>query len=231
MKRAIQTVQKAGALGIKVQCSGRLGGSEMSRKEQYREGRVPLHTLRADIDYGFREAKTTSGRVGVKVWIYKGDILPYKVSIEDKITREAAMAVGETSGQGGPRRLITAGGGRRRAEDFATDEEGAADGAVEDETVEELVVEAPEAAEVAEVVEATDGAAVADAVGETEAEPETEAEAEPEAEPEAEAPLADLLPAPTEPDDLERQLTQDEEMERQNSRQHHETPHFRKESD
>ena len=123
MKRAIQTVQKAGAQGIKVQCSGRLGGSEMSRKEQYREGRVPLHTLRADIDYGFREARTTSGRVGVKVWIYKGDILPYKVSIEDKITREAAMAVGETSGQAGPRRLITAGGGRRRAEDFAPGEE------------------------------------------------------------------------------------------------------------
>ena len=100
MKRAIQTVQKAGAQGIKVQCSGRLGGSEMSRKEQYREGRVPLHTLRADIDYGFREARTTSGRVGVKVWIYKGDILPYKVSIEDKITREAAMAVGRDVGPG-----------------------------------------------------------------------------------------------------------------------------------
>ena len=133
MKRAIQTVQKAGAQGIKVQCSGRLGGSEMSRKEQYREGRVPLHTLRADIDYGFREARTTSGRVGVKVWIYKGDILPYKVSIEDKITREAAMAVGETSGQGGPRRLITAGGGRRRAEDFATDDDGAGEDVVEEE--------------------------------------------------------------------------------------------------
>ena len=117
MKRAIQTVQKAGAQGIKVQCSGRLGGSEMSRKEQYREGRVPLHTLRADIDYGFREARTTSGRVGVKVWIYKGDILPYKVSVDEKISREAAMAVGETSGQSGPRRLITAGGGRRRAAD------------------------------------------------------------------------------------------------------------------
>src|SRR6202453_190889 len=124
MKRAIQTVQKAGALGVKVQCSGRLGGSEMSRKEQYREGRVPLHTLRADIDYGFREAKTTSGRVGVKVWIYKGDILPYKVSIEDKITREAAMAVGETSGQSGPRRLITAGGGRRKADFGAPGEPG-----------------------------------------------------------------------------------------------------------
>ncbi|MGH9164209.1 MAG: 30S ribosomal protein S3 [Acidimicrobiales bacterium] len=116
MKRAIQTVQKAGALGVKVQCSGRLGGSEMARRENYREGRVPLHTLRADIDYGFREAKTTFGRIGVKVWIYKGDILPYKISTEDKISREAAMAVGETSGQGRPRRIISAGGGRRRPE-------------------------------------------------------------------------------------------------------------------
>src|ERR1700726_1044728 len=114
MKRAIQTVQKAGAQGIRVQCSGRLGGSEMSRKEFYREGRVPLHTLRADIDYGFREAKTTAGRIGVKVWIYKGDILPYKAAIEDKIAREAAMAVGETAGQPGARRVVSAGGGRRR---------------------------------------------------------------------------------------------------------------------
>jgi small subunit ribosomal protein S3 len=77
---------------------------------------VPLHTLRADIDYGFREAKTTYGRIGVKVWIYKGDILPYKTSSEDKISREAAMAVGEASGLGGPRRVVTAGGGRRRPE-------------------------------------------------------------------------------------------------------------------
>src|SRR5881398_1014758 len=114
MKRAVQTVQKAGAQGIRVQCAGRLGGSEMSRKEFYREGRVPLHTLRADIDYGFREAKTAQGRIGVKVWIYKGEILPYKVSAEEKISREAAMAVGETSGQGRPRRVISAGGGRRR---------------------------------------------------------------------------------------------------------------------
>jgi large subunit ribosomal protein L16 len=88
----------------------------MSRREFYREGRVPLHTLRADIDYGFREAKTTYGRIGVKVWIYKGNILPYKVSAEEKISREAAMAVGETSGLGGPRRVVTAGGGRRRPE-------------------------------------------------------------------------------------------------------------------
>ena len=115
MKRAIQTVQKAGAQGVRVQCSGRLGGSEMARKESYREGRVPLHTLRADIDYGFREARTSTGRIGVKVWIYKGDILPYRVSSEEKISREVAMAVGETSGQG-RRRIVSAGGGRRRPE-------------------------------------------------------------------------------------------------------------------
>ena len=116
MKRAIQTVQKAGGQGVRVQCSGRLGGSEMSRKESYREGRVPLHTLRADIDFGFREARTATGRVGVKVWIYKGDILPYRTAPEDKIAREAAMAVGETSGQARPCRIVSAGGGRRRPE-------------------------------------------------------------------------------------------------------------------
>ena len=113
MKRAVQTAMKAGALGVRVQCSGRLGGAEMSRKEWYREGRVPLHTLRADVDYGLAEAKTL-GRIGVKVWIYKGDILPYKSAVEDKIAKEAAMAVGETAGPG--RRVISAGGGRRRPE-------------------------------------------------------------------------------------------------------------------
>jgi small subunit ribosomal protein S3 len=110
MKRAVQNAQKAGALGIRVQCSGRLGGAEMSRTEWYREGRVPLHTLRADIDFGFREARTTSGRVGVKVWIYKGDIVPYKAQSEDKILREAAMATGGTSGQGQPRRVVSSAG-------------------------------------------------------------------------------------------------------------------------
>src|SRR4029077_11823208 len=99
MKRAVQNAQKAGALRIRVQCSGRLGSSETSRTEWYREGRVPLHSLRADIDYGFREARTTAGRIGVKVWISKGDILPYKSTNEDKIAKEAAMAVGETAGQ------------------------------------------------------------------------------------------------------------------------------------
>ena len=114
MKRAVQNAQKAGALGIRVQCSGRLGGAEMSRTEWYREGRVPLHTLRADIDYGFREAKTTYGRIGVKVWIYKGDILPYKSVLEDKVTKEAAMAVGETSGQIKPRKVVSSSAATRR---------------------------------------------------------------------------------------------------------------------
>ena len=114
MKRAVQTAMKAGAQGIRVQCSGRLGGAEMARREWYREGRVPLHTLRADIDYGLAEARTTFGRIGVKVWIYKGDILPYRAGSEDKIAKEAAMAVGETAGQARPRRVISAGGGRRR---------------------------------------------------------------------------------------------------------------------
>jgi small subunit ribosomal protein S3 len=75
MKRAVQNAQKAGALGIRVQCGGRLGGAEMSRTEWYREGRVPLHTLKADIDYGFSEARTTYGVIGVKVWVYRGDRL------------------------------------------------------------------------------------------------------------------------------------------------------------
>src|SRR3954471_9779216 len=115
MKRAVQNAQKAGAQGIKVQCSGRLNGAEMSRVEWYLEGRVPLHTLRADIDYGFREARTTYGRIGVKVWLYKGDILPYKITTDDKATREAQMAVGEATGGPRPRRVVSAGGRARRA--------------------------------------------------------------------------------------------------------------------
>ena len=76
MKRSLASAIRSGAAGVKVQCSGRLGGSEMSRSEQYSEGRVPLHTIRADIDYGFVEARTPTGRIGVKVWINKGEIMP-----------------------------------------------------------------------------------------------------------------------------------------------------------
>lgn len=75
MKKAVQTALKMGAQGIKVHCGGRLAGAEMARREWYREGRVPLHTLRADIDYGFAEANTTYGKIGVKAWVYRGDIL------------------------------------------------------------------------------------------------------------------------------------------------------------
>jgi small subunit ribosomal protein S3 len=86
MRKGMQTAMKAGAKGIRVQCAGRLGGAEMSRSEFYREGRVPLHTLRANIDYGFYEARTTFGRIGVKVWIYKGDV------VQSRAEREAAEA-------------------------------------------------------------------------------------------------------------------------------------------
>ena len=76
MKRSLASAMRSGAQGVKITCGGRLGGAEMSRSETYSEGRVPLHTLRADIDYGFAEAKTTFGRIGVKVWINKGEIMP-----------------------------------------------------------------------------------------------------------------------------------------------------------
>ncbi len=75
MKKAVNIALKFGAKGVKIACSGRLGGAEMARREWYREGRVPLHTLRADIDYGFAEAKTTYGIIGVKVWIFNGEVL------------------------------------------------------------------------------------------------------------------------------------------------------------
>lgn len=79
MKKAVSSALKFKAKGIRIACAGRLGGAEMARREQYLEGRVPLHTLRADIDYGFAEAKTTYGIIGVKVWIFKGEVLPDSV--------------------------------------------------------------------------------------------------------------------------------------------------------
>jgi small subunit ribosomal protein S3 len=96
----------------------------MARTEWYREGRVPLHTLRADIDYGFREARTTAGRIGVKVWLYKGDIVPYRVQQDERISREAAMAVGETSGQARDEagKVISSSARKRAAEDAARPE-------------------------------------------------------------------------------------------------------------
>ena len=87
MRKGLQGAQRAGAKGVRIQVSGRLGGAEMSRSEFYREGRVPLHTLRANIDYGFYEAKTTFGRIGVKVWIYKGDITNKELAREQANTK------------------------------------------------------------------------------------------------------------------------------------------------
>ena len=76
MKKAVQSTMRAGALGVRISCAGRLGGADMGRREWYREGRVPLHTLRADIDYGTTTAHTTYGTIGVKCWIFKGEVLP-----------------------------------------------------------------------------------------------------------------------------------------------------------
>ena len=95
MRRAVQSALKAGAKGIRVQVSGRLGGSEMSRTEWYREGRVPLHTLRAKVDYGFDEARTTFGRIGVKVWIYTGDQLGTGEEAEAQRAMDRARALAE----------------------------------------------------------------------------------------------------------------------------------------
>ena len=138
LKRAVQTAMKAGAQGVRVQCSGRLGGSDMGRREWYREGRVPLHTLRADIDFGTATARTTVGAIGVKVWVYRGDMMPSLSATREKIAAEAALATGGPSGRrapakaraeaaagerrgglieaGGGKRLVEAGGGKRRPE-------------------------------------------------------------------------------------------------------------------
>ena len=102
MKKAVSSTMRNGAKGVRVQCGGRLGGAEMSRTEWYIEGQMPLHTLRADIDYGFSEAKTTFGRIGVKVWIYKGPFQDLYATARDsaRLRREAALAAGETVGRG-----------------------------------------------------------------------------------------------------------------------------------
>jgi small subunit ribosomal protein S3 len=119
MKRSLASAIRSGAQGVKVMCGGRLGGGEMSRSESYSEGRVPLHTIRADIDYGFAEAKTTTGRIGVKVWINKGEIMPsgYESSSQQGDTRlgdqdQARRRGGRAEGLGESRQ-----GGRGRGAD------------------------------------------------------------------------------------------------------------------
>ena len=110
MKRALTSAMRSGAKGVKVQVSGRLGGAEMARTEQYSDGRVPLHTLRADIDYGFFEARTTTGRIGVKCWINKGEVMPEGFR-SDLVSGDDAAP---SQNRGGGRRDDRGGGGRGR---------------------------------------------------------------------------------------------------------------------
>jgi small subunit ribosomal protein S3 len=147
MRKAQQSAMRGGARGIRIQCSGRLGGAEMSRSEFYREGQVPLHTLRADIDYGFHEAKTTFGRIGVKVWIYKGDVAGTRTErAAQKAARSAAGGRSRPTRTGRPGRTETRPerGGRRRAE--GAQEFGRAEGAQEFGRAEGTQEFAPEAA-------------------------------------------------------------------------------------
>ena len=109
MRKGIQSALRSGAKGIRVQCSGRLGGAEMSRSEFYREGRVPLHTLRSNIEFGFYEAKTTFGRIGVKVWIYKGDFTARELAQQQAAQRGPRGVAGDRGGRRG--------GGRRAESD------------------------------------------------------------------------------------------------------------------
>ena len=119
MRKAQQTAMRSGAQGIRIRCSGRLGGAEMSRAEGYREGRVPLHTLRADIDYGFYEARTQFGRIGVKVWIYKGDV------VGTRAERAAQKAARQAATGGGRQRPNRRGrGGRRRSDEARAERRG-----------------------------------------------------------------------------------------------------------
>jgi small subunit ribosomal protein S3 len=92
MKRAVQSAMRLGALGIRINCSGRLGGAEIARMEWYREGRVPLHTLRADVDFGYGTAKTTYGTCGVKVWVFKGEVMAHDPMAQDKRIAEQQQA-------------------------------------------------------------------------------------------------------------------------------------------
>jgi small subunit ribosomal protein S3 len=115
MRKGMQSSQRAGAKGIRVQCSGRLGGAEMSRSEFYREGRVPLHTLRANIDYGFFEARTTFGRIGVKVWIYKGDLTQRELAAQQAAAPRGPRAGGRPERGDRPQRRRPGGETRQGA--------------------------------------------------------------------------------------------------------------------
>jgi len=121
MRRAVQAAMRSGALGVRVQCGGRLGGAEMSRREWYREGRVPLHTLRAKIDFGQAEGRTTFGAIGVKVWVYHGDEIPQAEQETERLRARALAQV--SSGGASTGALIT---DEREAEEVAAPEPAAA---------------------------------------------------------------------------------------------------------
>jgi small subunit ribosomal protein S3 len=203
MKRAIASALKAGAEGVRVECKGRLGGAEMGRREWYREGRVPLHTLRADIDYGTATAHTTVGTIGVKVWVYRGEVMSTGQVSGDRIAAEADLATGgparrtqksiksraeEAAGAERKPRLIEAGGGKRLIEAGGGNKEGrriieagggrrptAAEAKVQYESAVEEIEISPEGGEVVEPVEE----AVTEAATAPVAEAVTEAAAEP----------------------------------------------------
>jgi small subunit ribosomal protein S3 len=185
MKRAIASALKAGAEGVRVECKGRLGGADMGRREWYREGRVPLHTLRADIDYGTATAHTTVGTIGVKVWVYRGEVMRTGQVSGDRIAAEADLATGgparrtqksiksraEEAAGGAEKkpRLIEAGGGKRLIEAGGGNKEGrrvieagggrrptAAEAKVQYESAREDVETAPETVEAGATAEAID---------------------------------------------------------------------------
>ena len=192
MKRTVTTAMKAGAEGVRVQAQGRLGGADMGRREWYLEGRVPLHTLRADIDFGRATARTTVGAIGIKVWVYRGDLLTSAVARNEKIAAEARLAAGgpaqrrrrsarsraeAAAGESGGKRLIEAGGGKRPATttaDAAAEFEAAkaeVDELIETEAAVEIAetvaaVEAVEAVAEAEIIEAIVEAEVAEEIAE-----------------------------------------------------------------
>ncbi len=157
MRRAVQTAMRAGAMGVRVQAGGRLGGTEMSRREWYREGRVPLHTLRAKVDYGTAEAKTTFGEIGVKVWVYHGDQIPDR---EQATERALARARVGTPGRGTAPQRTTPATAAPAAAAPASAVAVAEPPAVEEPVVEVPVAETPAAADAAVVETPTPEAAV-----------------------------------------------------------------------
>lgn len=198
MKRAVASALKAGAEGVRVECKGRLGGADMGRREWYREGRVPLHTLRADIDFGTATARTTVGAIGVKVWVYRGEVVASGPVSGERIAAEADLATGgparrtqkslksraeEAAGETKKPRLIEAGGGKRPVVETSKEEGGRRlieAGGGRRPTAAEAQVEYESAQEEQEVVEdATVEASAVDAKAEeTATEPVAESEAE-----------------------------------------------------